>query len=190
MSAWICVTTTLSSDAFGRSGYRPITTCSRRNFDYVTSLGATAAFDYRDSDCAQQIRKYTEGSLQYAWDCISSESSVQLCADALGSANDLRYGCLLPVGFPREDVKVTHTLAYTAFGDAFDQGWAKLEEGDTRDFEFAKRWIAVADGLLKDGRLKPHAPSIREGALKGVLDGLELLKQDSVSGQKLVYELS
>ncbi len=86
-------------------------------------------------------------------------------------------------------MKVTHTLAYTAFGDPYNKGWAILEEGDTKDFEFAKRWVAVTERLIQEGRIQPHTPKIGQGGLEGVLKGLELLKEDAVSGQKLVYEL-
>ncbi|OQU93794.1 Alcohol dehydrogenase GroES-like domain-containing protein [Cladophialophora immunda] len=173
------------------SGYLPITTCSPHNFQYVSSLGAVAAFDYRRPDCAQAIKSYTAGNLRYAWDCISTQSSAQICADALALAGegDLRYGCLLPVDFPRTDVLVTHTLAYTAIGEPFDQGWAKLAAGDTKDFEFARKWVTVAQGLLERGLLKPHEPKIQPGGLEGVVEGLDILRKDSVSGQKLVYEL-
>ena len=91
--------------------------------------------------------------------------------------------------FPRKDVKFTHTLAYSALGDPYDKGWAKLEEGDMKDFEFAKRWVAVAERLWEQGRIQPHTPKIGQGGLEGILNGLELLKEDAVSGQKLVYEL-
>lgn len=116
---------------------------------------------------------------------------MKICADALCKGDDIRYGCLLPVEFPRKDVKVTHTLAYTAMGDPFDKGGsAKLEEGDVKDFEWAKSWVLIVEQLLMQGKIKPHRPDVRPGGLEGVLDGLNLLKNDTVSGQKLVYELA
>ncbi|WP_432836503.1 zinc-binding dehydrogenase [Dactylosporangium sp. CA-092794] len=37
------------------AGYRVVTTASRRNFDYVRSLGAEAAVDYHDRDAVDQV---------------------------------------------------------------------------------------------------------------------------------------
>jgi NADPH:quinone reductase-like Zn-dependent oxidoreductase len=37
------------------AGYDVITTCSKKNFDYVKGLGAVQAFDYRDADTMEKI---------------------------------------------------------------------------------------------------------------------------------------
>ncbi|KAK1759123.1 chaperonin 10-like protein [Echria macrotheca] len=37
------------------AGYNAITTCSRKNFDYVKSLGAIQAFDYKDPDVTEKV---------------------------------------------------------------------------------------------------------------------------------------
>lgn len=37
------------------AGYDVITTCSKKNFDYVKSLGAVQVFDYRDSDVTEKV---------------------------------------------------------------------------------------------------------------------------------------
>ena len=42
-----------------------ITTYSPRNFDLVKSLGADAAFDYNDPECAAKIKEYTKDDLKY-----------------------------------------------------------------------------------------------------------------------------
>jgi len=55
-----------------------VTTCSPRNFDRVKELGADAAFDYSDKDCAKNIREFTNNSCKYAFDCISEGSSPQV----------------------------------------------------------------------------------------------------------------
>lgn len=96
---------------------------------------------------------------------------------------------MLAVDLPRPGVKVTHTLAYTAFGEPYDKGWAKLLPGDTKDFEAAKVWVDRVDNMLAAGIIKPHHPSIQAGGLDGVLEGLTMLKDGTVSGQKLVYKL-
>lgn len=56
--------------------------------------------------------------------------------------------------------------------------------------EFAKKWFTTVQELLDDGRVKPHPLKIMQGGLEGILDGLEMLKNKQVSGQKLIYPLA
>ena len=171
------------------AGYTVITTCSKRNFDYVKGLGAEEAFDYNDGDCAEKIKKYTGGQLKYAWDCISLPPTTKICAEALAEGGQgVKYGCILSVKFPREDVQVTPTLAYSALGEPFDKGFAKSEKGEEGDFKFAKMWMAVAEELLAQGKVKVHKPRVGNGIEK-IQEGLDLMKADKVSGEKLVYKI-
>ena len=50
------------------SGYKVLTTCSPHNFDFVKSIGADAVYDYKDSECANKIKKDTSDSLKLIWD--------------------------------------------------------------------------------------------------------------------------
>lgn len=172
------------------SGYSVITTCSPRNFGYVKSLGATEAFDYNDPDAARKIRELTGNKLKYAWDTISEGPSAQFCADALSSEEGAgcRYGAILPVKCPREDVESTSTLMYTVFGEAFDFRGTQIPSVPD-DFEFAKKFMGITEQLLAEGKLKPHAEKVGKGGLQGVLQGLEDLKTGKVSGSKLVYKV-
>ncbi|KAK7897135.1 hypothetical protein LTR67_005024 [Exophiala xenobiotica] len=176
------------------SGYTVITTCSPRNFDYVKSLGATEAFDYNDAEAPKKIRALTNNKLQYAWDTISETGSAQFCADALAPSSSesggggLRYGSILPVKFPREDVEATSTLMYTIFGEGFDFRGTQIP-AVAEDFEFAKKFMGITEKLLAEGKIKPHAEKVGKGGLQGVLQGLEDLKTGKVSGNKLVYKV-
>ncbi len=42
---------------------------------------------------------------------------------------------------------------------------------------------------MAGGKVKVHPPTVMDGGLDKVLDGLELLRNDKVSGQKLVYKV-
>ena len=166
-----------------------LTTCSPHNFDFVKSLGADAVYNYRDSDCAQQINKDTNDSLKYVWDTISLESSAKICAGAISlNGSGARYGSILPVKLPRDDVAVTSTFMYTIFGDAFSKGSNEYPPSK-EDFDFAKTIFEIAEKMLADGKLKTHPEEVRSGGLEGVLKGLQDLKADKVSGVKLVYRV-
>lgn len=167
-----------------------ITTCSPRNFDLVKSLGADGVFDYSDKDCGAKIREYTSNKLKYVWDTISLPASMQICADALTSDGDAHYGCLLKAEFPRKDVTLTYTLAYTCFGENFHLYGTTHEAKDLQDdYKFAVKWASIFEKLLADGKVKVHPPKVMDGGLDKLLDGLDLLRNDKVSGQKLVYKV-
>jgi NADPH:quinone reductase-like Zn-dependent oxidoreductase len=162
-----------------------ITTCSKHNFELVKSLGAVEAFDYKDADCAAQIRKYTENSLKYVWDTISLESSAKICADAMSPGGN--YGTILPIKSPRDDVKSTTSLGYTSAGEAFEK-FGRHFPASEDDFTFMKKWAAIAERLVAEGRVKVHPPKVGKG-LENVIEGMDLMRKDKVSGQKLVYVL-
>lgn len=50
-------------------------------------------------------------------------------------------------------------------------------------------FIPIAEGLLKEGKIRVHPPSVRPGGLRGVLEGLQDLREGKVSGEKIVYRV-
>ena len=80
-------------------------------------------------------------------------------------------------------------MAYTAAGEYFTFG-PKEVPAKEEDFEFAKMFWGLTEKLLAEGKFKVHPPSVRKGGLKGVLEGLQEMREEKVSGQKLVYKVS
>lgn len=169
-----------------------ITTCSPHNFELVKSLGADAVYNYRDADVGHKIRERTQNKLKYVFDCISEETSMQICADALSSEPGGQYSALLDYGkFPREDVSARRTLAYSITGEDYQTGpKARRVEGNKEDFDFAKKFGELASALLAEGKIEVHPPTVKPGGLAGVLDGLQLMREGKVSGEKLVYRVA
>ncbi|OQD77539.1 hypothetical protein PENDEC_c002G05495 [Penicillium decumbens] len=169
------------------SGYKVITTCSPRNFDLVRSLGADAVFDYKDPKSAAEIRKQTDNNLKLVLDCISLESSIEFCDNAISTEGG-EYSALLMVKLGRANVNCRSTLAYTVAGEAFQFGDTSFP-AKPEDFDHATKFISIAQPLLEQGKVKVHRPKVGKNGLQGVLEGLELLKADKVSGEKLVYNV-
>ncbi|KAL3963175.1 hypothetical protein ACCO45_000179 [Purpureocillium lilacinum] len=169
------------------SGYTVLTTCSPRNAELVKAAGADFVFDYNDPDVGQKIREHTNDNLHYAWDTISLPASAKICAEALSSAPGGKYASLSSVDFPRKDCSSGFTLAYTALGEAFTFGDIKIP-AKPEDYEFAKMFWELSRELLAEGKIKAHPRRVRQG-LEGVLEGLQELKDNKVSGEKLVYTL-
>lgn len=172
----------------GSAGYTVLTTCSPKNFDYVKSLGATEVFDYNDPETAANIKKAANHDLKYVWDTISLESTIKICNEAISSGG--RYASLLGVSLPRDDVKSSSTLGYTVTGEPIVKSLMNFKKEDTtEDFNHTVKWNALVEKLLAEGKLKTHSITHSDKGLDGVLEGLELLRNDKVSGKKLVYTL-
>ncbi len=115
---------------------------------------------------------------------------MRICAEALTSDGDAHYGCLLKPDFPRKDVALTNTIAYTSFGESFHMRGTTFEAKDLQDdYKFAVQWTSIFEKLLAEGKVKVHPPKVMDGGLDKLLDGLDLLRNDKVSGQKLVYRV-
>lgn len=170
------------------AGYKVVTTCSPRNFEFVKSRGADEIFDYNDKECAAKINKLTENKLRYAWDTTQERPDV--LAEALSSDSSIaHYGDISGNEFPRKDVKQTMTSMYTSFGEyhvKYGQEWPASKE----DWEFAKMWMGLTEKFVAEGKVKPHRKQVEEGGLEGVLKGIDDLRAEKVSGAKLVYRIS
>lgn len=165
-------------------------TCSPSNFDLVKKYGAVAAFDYKDSACASSIREHTKDKLEYCFDTISTKESAQICADALSTDGKAKYTNLLPVEFPRKDVENGYTLAYTALGEAFEFRGGMKFPAKPEDLEFGAKMWSLAEKLLGEGKIQAPPMEVREGGLEAIGQGLDDLKENKVSGKKLVYPIA
>ncbi|RFU29412.1 hypothetical protein B7463_g6920, partial [Scytalidium lignicola] len=176
------------------SGLHVIVTCSAHNFDYVKSIGADAAFDYKSPTCAKDIKEYTKDGLKYAFDCISEGTSTQISVEAMSSSGGV-YSNLLSVTNENvhsvnDKVQNKATLAYTMFGQPFKMGPTEIPVVPG-NWEFGVKFWNLSQKLLAEGKVTVHKPAVnKEGSgLEGVMKGLDLLRQGKVSGEKLVYTL-
>lgn len=170
------------------SGYKVITTSSPSNFDLVKKLGADVVFDYNDPSTAAKIREQTNNNLKLALDTISTESSVKYSDNAL-STEGADYSGLLFQPLERENVRDRSTLVYTVFGEPFNFGSFDAP-ASAEDKLFGDGFAYLAEKLVAEGKVKPHPVKFGEGGLHGVLQGLQSLKEEKVSGQKLVYNVA
>ncbi|KAL6804838.1 GroES-like protein [Trichoderma sp. SZMC 28013] len=176
------------------AGYKVITTSSPHNFDYLKSLGADAVFDYRSPTVVDDIIAAAGGELTVAWDCISLLPSAKICAAALSDKGG-KLGLLLPVdpdviNAINPNVESSSTLAYSITGQSLNR-YGKEFPGSEEDNEFAKEWRDLSEKLFKEGKAKAAKLDVNRGGsgLEGVLVGLDELRNDKVSGVKLVYTI-
>ena len=172
------------------SGLKVITTASPHNFDYLKSLGAEAVFDYKSETVAEDIRKYTNNSLKLAWDCTGLGAPI--AAGSISSEGG-KYASIIPV--KQEDLLAVNpkvdgpytTLAYEIFGERFVK-WGESPP-KPEEFEFAKKFWEIARQLLEEGKLKAPRTIVNKGGsgFEGIVHGLDELRSNKVSGEKLVY---
>lgn len=168
-----------------------MTTCSPKNFALVESFGAERAFDYHSSTCAEDIRAYTKNSLQYALDIITDARSLRLCYAAIGRAGGRYVGFeLIPdelLANMRTTVRASWVLGIRMSGKeiALDRGYGSAADPELRVWgcELFRRM----EKLINEGKIKPHPPSVNNGGLERVIEGVERMKRKEVSGEKLVY---
>lgn len=161
----------------------------------LKELGADVVFDHYDPDCGKKIREYTKNKLFYAFDCYSEGPSPKICCDALSSetapdGKKPRWNTILAAKPTRDDIDFAATLAYTIFGEDFNYRGGNTIAAKPEDFEYAKKFWALAEKLLAEGKIKTHRAEVRSGGLDGILSGLDDLEHQRVSGKKLVYRIS
>jgi NADPH:quinone reductase-like Zn-dependent oxidoreductase len=176
------------------SGLTVITTCSPRNFDYVKSLGALEAFDYKSSTCSVDIKAYTKDSVTYVLDCISEGNSTRIAVEAISSSGG-KYCTILPVADDKiksinDKVENMHVLVYTLLGEYFKFGSTEFIAAP-ENLEFGKMFCEISTTLLAEGKIKAHKPTVNKlgEGLEGVLKGMQYMRDGKVSGEKLVYTL-
>ena len=169
------------------SGYNIITTCSPHNFNLVKKLGADSVFNYKDASSAENINQHTNNALKVVLDTVSSEESAQYCDKALSSEGGF-YCALQLVEIKRSNIQSDYTLAYTACGNPIRIGSIAADD-NVDDFDFAVRFCSLAEQLLASGEIKAIRHNVSSDGFKGILDGIKLLREGKVSGEKLVYSI-
>ncbi|CEJ61260.1 hypothetical protein PMG11_09797 [Penicillium brasilianum] len=172
-------------------GHRVITTCSPKNIDLVKSYGADLVFDYKSDTCAQDIRAATKNTLRYALDPFAEASTVRLCQDAIGRTGG-RYCALEQY---QEHLCTRRTVKNDlVMGGAISGNGVQLPEPygippRPEIGNWARSWYKTVQILVDAGKLRPSPVRLLPGRFEGVIEGLNLLKEGAISGQKLVVLL-
>ncbi len=155
---------------------------------------ADATFDYKSPTCAKDIREWSSNSIVYALDCIAMGTSPEITVNAMSPSGGV-YTSLLSV--PPETihkinpkVEVKSTLGYTVVGEFFKYRTIDIP-AKPEDFEFGKMFWELTRELLEQGKIKVHRPSVNKygKGFDGIVKGLDAMRHDKISGEKLVYTL-
>lgn len=141
-----------------------------------------------DPSCGAEIRSLTKNKLHHVFDTIATQSSAQICADALSTSDENIYVNLMGIEIPRDDFKNVFFLGYSVTGEEYQiegERWTAAPE----DFELGKRAFVLLEGFLENGLIKNHPVKIMHGGLNGILKGMREMKEGKVSGEKLIYRV-
>lgn len=180
------------------AGFRVLTACSATSFDLVQRYGAEAAFDYRSPTCAADIKARTRGGLRYALDIISDTRSVATCEAAIGRGGGRYVGLeALPddvtsgkTGLRTRSVRWTWVLGVSLIGrgEALEEPYRFGFSQERRDW--GAHWFKEVQQLVDGGYLKPHPPRVMKGGLAAIPQGVRMIEQGQVKGEKLVYMIA
>ncbi|GMF62986.1 unnamed protein product [[Candida] boidinii] len=106
-------------------GLEVLTVASKKHEANLKSLGASAVFDYHDSDVVDQIKKYGGDRIVYGFDTVSTEETFNSTHDALSDNEPAIIDNLLFLKKdaiknvkPKDNVTFSEgTLAYLVLGE-------------------------------------------------------------------------
>jgi len=114
------------------------------------------------------------------------------CYGALGRAGG-RYVTLEPfreaITSTRPTIKPSWVLAMTVLGCKLDLAGEYARDAIPEDRKFGVKLTADVQALLDQGRIDAHPIKIMTGGWDGVKKGVDIIRKQALSGQKLVYSV-
>ncbi|KAI0665674.1 GroES-like protein [Trametes maxima] len=163
------------------AGYTPIiTTASLHNAPLLHSIGATHVLNRTHPNDAilAELRPLLRGQpLEYALVVVTAPDAMRLGRDALSPGGSLLTVWPSPSSVP-EDISNP--------GDGKRVGYAAGGVTPAFNKEVAATMFQHVTNWLESGVLKPNPVEVLPNGLAGISDGLAQLKENKVSGTKLV----
>lgn len=159
------------------AGYEVVAIASKRNHDFVKSVGAAQAFDYGDPNLVDDVVAYVKGkNVVGAFDAISTGKTLPYLCDILDRCGGRKFIASVMPGadaHAKNDVEVKTNFAHVEEGNPISTHvWRKFMEP------------ALADGTMQ---CKPSEEVVGHG-LESIQKACDLLTQ-GVSAKKLVVSI-
>jgi NADPH:quinone reductase-like Zn-dependent oxidoreductase len=157
------------------------------------SLGCDQVVDYRGkADLVPALKEamaVAKGiTFNHAYDAITAQSGSSTTTLQLALALQPQGGRLTTV-LPSKDESEPESVGFpkNVVLDRTMVGTAHCTLDGNNDEKLAGKWFRILGHWLEDGKFLPNKTKIMHGGLAGVKDGLKLLQEDKVSGEKLCY---
>ncbi|KAG6860842.1 hypothetical protein C0995_006980 [Termitomyces sp. Mi166 len=180
------------------AGYTKIlATASPKHHDYLKSIGATDTFDYNNPNLVGNVAKTVggDGKVPIVIDCIAAEPSMKALAEIVSPSG--KAAILMPI-------KKSNTLTVKQVSEFADLPEDNAPFAATVKLYGVRTFTVFQDPYLRDNLAPKIIPSLLEtgiikpnrlrlidqGSLKErVLEGLDLLRNNKVSGEKVVIKV-
>lgn len=125
---------------------------------------------------------------------MTQADTTQLCYAAIGRVGG-RYVSLEPF---RETISQTRpftiepswVMVLTIFGHKVALDGEYGRDARPEDRAFGARAFAAVQALLDRGLIDAHPVKVQDGGWEGVIRGVDIIRSQAMSGQKLVYPIS
>jgi len=153
-----------------------ITTASLKHEEFLKSLGATHVVDRNTPTASlqEEIKKIASAPIKHVFDTISSQETQQFGHDLVVPGGQLAIVTQLKISMAADK-----TMLF-AFGS----------RGVPENRELLKIMFSELTRLLEDDVIVPNRYEVLPGGLGGIEEGLQRLKNDQVSGKKLVARVN
>ncbi|KAK6462412.1 zinc-binding oxidoreductase alcohol dehydrogenase [Scheffersomyces coipomensis] len=171
-------------------GLKVITTASKKHHEFLKSLGADETFDYRESNVVDQIKKAANGKIYYAFDTVSSTETYQQTYDAtIGSPTESFDNLLFQTKAnikteSGNNARFSSTVVYLANGETLNLGQEIIPSKELLD-DYNHFWLELLPPYIKDLK-NPNLRVLKPG-FESVNEALDLLREDKISGEKVVF---
>jgi len=180
------------------AGYTKIfVTASAHNHAHLKGLGASHAFDYRNPDFVDEILTAAGGKIKTAVDIIAARPSLDAISKVVGPGS--KVAILLPVKKGETVTNATDSDMVLGIPDAVRAKFTGVElipvatfQYQTDEYVRENLMPKILPELLANGLVKPNRIRLlKEGTLKERVEvGLDLLRNNKVSGEKIVVEIN
>ncbi|TYJ56291.1 hypothetical protein B9479_002981 [Cryptococcus floricola] len=178
-------------------GYKVLAIASPHSFPLLKSYGADAVLDYHNPDEAiAEALKITDGGVELALDTISEGDSFRITVGMMGKKGKQLNALLAVPDKVKElnpELKTDLTVMYTLLGKEFEFPASALGRpffpSVPEDRRFGVEIFQQTAELYSKYGLKPNPVQIT-GGFEDVTKGLELLKNNKISGKKSVIRIA
>ncbi|CAH2351804.1 uncharacterized protein CLIB1423_04S06348 [[Candida] railenensis] len=174
-------------------GLKVIAAASKRNSDFLTSLGADFVVDYSDADAVAQIKKIGAGKIHYGLDTISYKTTFQALYDATSETDgpvvlDNLLGLnasSIETDESKTNVRFGSTLAYLVTGETVNIGKGPIPPPKDLVEDYNQYWFKILPSYLP--KLKHSGLKVLKPGLESAAEGLVLSQENKVKAQKIVF---
>ncbi|CAG84311.2 DEHA2A00682p [Debaryomyces hansenii CBS767] len=173
-------------------GWTVISVASKKHATLIKGFGADYLIDYHDSNVMQQI-KNIDPNITMALHTIGGIATLQLTHDSVSDVMPTKIDSLVASNFeaiknPKSNVEFTMTRAFTANGNEARYNNGSVFPAIPGIKEAMLEFIPTIQKSINNNEIKHIPIKIQPNGLNGINDGLKLIREGEISGEKLVIQ--